>query len=90
MDTAFITRQARKIFNMTRKIPSQIIEALKEPMQISHPLDGNIYALIKPDQDDSATVIYGKYIHASQSYEIQWIDAIGSPHLFVNLINLAE
>ena len=36
--------------------------------------------MFKPDQDDSATVTYGRYIHASQSYEIQWIDAIGSPH----------
>ena len=65
---------------MTRKIPSLIVEALNEPMEILHPLDGNIYALIKPGQDDSDTVIYGKYIHASQSYEIQWVDAIGSPH----------
>jgi hypothetical protein len=80
VDTPFINRQARKIFDMTRKIPSQIVEALKEPMQILHPLDGNIYALIKPGQDDSDTVIYGKYIHASQSYEIQWVYAIGSPH----------
>jgi len=46
-------------------------------MQVSHPLDGNIYALIEPDQDDSATtpppfatVKYGKYIHAPQNYEI--------------------
>ncbi len=46
VDTPFINRQARKIFDMTRKIPSQIVEALKEPMQILHPLDGNIYALI--------------------------------------------
>ena len=62
---------------MTRNISPHIVEALKEPMQVSHPLDGNIYALIEPDQDDSATtpppfatVKYGKYIHAPQNYEI--------------------
>ena len=80
MDASFTNRQAHKIFRMTRKIPPHMVQALKEPMQVSHPLDGNIYALIEPDQDDSATVKYGKYIHASQNYEIQWIDAIGSPH----------
>ena len=80
VDASFTNRQAHKIFRMTRKIPPHIVQALKKPMQVSHPLDGNIYALIEPDQDDSATVKYGKYIHASQNYEIQWIDAIGSPH----------
>ena len=82
VDAAFTNRQAHKIFKMTRKISPHIVEALKEPMQVPHPLDGNIYALTEPDQHDSATVKYGKYIHASQNYEIQWIDAIHveSPH----------
>ena len=80
VDAGFLNRQARKIFNMTRKIPTDIIEALKTPAQEQNPQDGRIYALIKPDQDDSATVKYGKYIETSHNYELQWIDAIGIPH----------
>ena len=60
VDASFTNRQAHKIFRMTRNISPHVVEALKEPMQVSHPLDGNIYALIEPDQDDSATVKYGK------------------------------
>ena len=80
VDAGFLNRQAHKIFNMTRKIPTDIIEALKTPAQEQNPQDGRIYALIKPDQDDSATVEYGKYINTSNNYELQWIDAIGIPH----------
>ena len=60
VDASFTNRQAHKIFRRTRKSPPHIVQALKTPMQVSHPLDGNIYALIEPDQDDSATVKYSK------------------------------
>jgi hypothetical protein len=45
VDASFTNRQAHKIFRMTRKISPHVVEALNEPMQVSHPLDGNIYAL---------------------------------------------
>jgi len=44
------------------------------------PQHDQLYALIRPDQDDSATTVYGRYVHASSNFEIQWIDAIGAPH----------
>ncbi len=41
VDAGFLNRQARKIFNMTRKIPTDIIEALKTPAQEQNPQDEN-------------------------------------------------
>ena len=80
----FIGRQAKKIDAFMKKVPADILHALKQPT-IHRTMKNEIYALIRPTEDDEAP-IYASF--NGGGYDELWLDALGIAHETGNTITL--